>query len=162
MIREEVMSKTYYIFCSRTIFIMIALFASGCAHKLDLETVYMDQIPIAKYMRITINGTLDGEAKVYFDPNLFNRVDQFGDPNMVTLSLGPTVEVEFEQIELEDRKGKERKVYQLIEKKLLPPLGKSPFENYKYYLVVPPSKQEAYRLVIEDGEVRRPITLERD
>ena len=149
------MSRSYYLsFFTTTFFIVISVFASGCVRKIDLRTVYMDPPPQAVGVhRISIEGTLGETGKVYFDPNACWGIDQFGDPGACQLVLGPTVEVRIEQIELEDKKGKGRKVYQLI--------GNFPHSDYKYYLVVPSSKQGVYRLVVGEATVEEPGVIKR-
>lgn len=157
------MSKSYYLpFFTIAFFTVIAVLATGCAHKIDLRTVHLgapiygDWNPTNGH--IYIKGILNKAGTVQFDRNSCLEVNQFGDSICTLMYFEPT-EVSIERIELEDPKEKGRKVYQL--------LGNFPHPDYKYYLVVPSNQNEAYRLVVDDGTVvegmhkRRVVTLER-
>ncbi|MFX0194583.1 MAG: hypothetical protein ACFFCW_00550 [Candidatus Hodarchaeota archaeon] len=128
----------------RFIMLSFPITLSACQH-VSLRSVYMDPplYPV-NAMRVMFDGKLGGEGSITFDGvNRCFMFDKFGDPGACNLALVYPIQVRLERLNIEDKTGKGRTVYQLI--------GDLPGENRSYYLVVPSKRNGPYRLVIDDG-----------
>jgi hypothetical protein len=131
----------------------IFLVLIGCRHTVKHGTVLLND-PIGNIHRIHIDGNVNESGTIAFDPNT-GPLNLLGDPERITLMSIFREEIEFEQIDVNDQTEKGRKVYRM--KGNFPPFIQS---NYQFYLVVPKSMKDSYRLIINSGGRNRAITLE--